>query len=260
MNWAEFFAKLCPRKPTDTCPEELATCRTDLKSADIQIANLANQLAALQPLQQQYDELMATAELLKHGPTPPDMTKVRWLPQAYIDQVMTAQLGTKYSQCSAKHFSESDYLVCSKEEMRRFIDYYAFFWMPNIKYVTQQWKKLDGSQVEIWMNDCDNYSDFFKGIPAINANWACFPWGQIWAQVQGIAMAGGHAFSTLICCDENYKETSIAGLKAYLLEPQMAGGGPWPATRPQVTGYELKELKEVGGFFEIVGTMWMVKL
>jgi len=275
VDWSKLLK--CPPRTDTQCQADLAAAKQELETCQdaedvltMKVSSLTTQISTLSTalmtktaeadsLQSERDELLKLSKLLTEGPDIPDMSKVRWLPQAYIDTILNLQMGTKYTLCPAKHFAESDYLVCSKEEMTRFIQYYAMFWMPHIKYVTQQWNKLDGSQVEIWMNDCDNYSDFFKGIPAINANWACFPWGQVWADVQGFTMAGGHAFNILICCDDTYKETSAVGLKAYLLEPQMAGGGPWPAARQQITSYELKELKEVAGFFEIKGTMWMVK-
>jgi hypothetical protein len=242
----------------------LGSTQAELKEANNAIAVLTQNLqechqgsgAELLAVIKERDELLKLSNLLTEGPDVPDQSKVRWLPLAYIDALLTTQLGTKYTQCTSKHYSEDNYVVCSKWDMEQFIQYYAMFWMPHIKYVTQQWKKLNGSQVEIWMNDCDNYSDFFKGLPAINPNWACFPWGQVWAEVEGW-MSGGHAFNILVCCDDTYNETSIAGLHAYLLEPQMAGGGLWPAARP--VGYVLRELKEVAGFFQIKGTMWMVK-
>jgi len=261
VDWAKLLK--CPPRQDTQCVADLAACNAQLTtSKDLSIL-LAGQLEDAKDLLaaalKQNDDLLKLSQLLTEGPEIPDMCKVRWLPQAYIDTVLATQLGTKYTLCPAKHFSELNYLVCSKEEMTRFIQYYAMFWMPHIKYVTQQWTKLDGSQVEIWMNDCDDFADFFSGINALNANWACFPWGQIWADVQGFAITGGHAFNILICCDDTYNEASTIGLKAYLLEPQVAGGGPWPAARPQITGYALRELEEVAGFFEIKGTMWMVK-
>jgi hypothetical protein len=169
-------------------------------------------------------------------------------------------MGAKYSACPAKHFTESDYLVCSLADMKQFIAYYAMFWMPHLKYTTQKWTKLDGSQVEIWMMDCDDFADFFQGIGALNANWACFPWGKIWAEVQGLFIAGGHAFNCFVACDDTYIEIGCNGLKAYILEPQMAGGGPWPASKAPVTGIEVRELTEVTGAFKIIGTIWMLEM
>jgi hypothetical protein len=185
---------------------------------------------------------------------------MRWVSQQQIDALLNIQMGAKYSACPAKHFTESDYLVCSLADMKQFITYYAMFWMPHLKYTTQMWTKLDGSQVEIWMMDCDDFADFFQGIGALNANWACFPWGKIWAEVQGLFIAGGHAFNCFVACDDTYIEIGCNGLKAYILEPQMAGGGPWPASKAPVTGIEVRELTEVTGAFEIIGTIWMLEM
>jgi hypothetical protein len=263
VDWGKLLR--CPPKQDTQCTTDLAACKVDLKAADDQLSIVQDEMnrveLTLAAALKERDELIKLSRLLTEGPEIPDRSKVRWTPQSYIHEVLAQQLGDKYNLCPAKHFSESDYLVTTAMEMKRFIDYYAMFWMPNIRYVTQQWKKLDGTQVEVWMNDCDDYADFFHGINALNANWACFPWGQVWADVQGFAMTGGHAFNIFICCDDNYNENSPVGLKAYLLEPQMAGGGGWPALgRQQVASYELRELKEVAGFFEINGAMWMVKL
>ena len=261
IDWLKLLK--CPLKQNSQCVADLAACKVDLKAADDQLVIVQDEMnkveLSLAASLKERDELLKLSKLLTEGPEIPDQSKVRWLPQSYIHEVLARQLGDKYNLCPAKHFSESDYLVTTAMEMKRFIDYYAMFWMPNIRYVTQQWKKLDGSQVEIWMNDCDNYSDFFKGLPAINPNWACFTWGQIWAQVAGPMLAGGHAFNFLLCRDDTYNEANSLGLKAYLLEPQMAQGGPWPARRSQIERYNLRELKEVAGGFEIQGTIWMVK-
>lgn len=211
-------------------------------------------------LQKEIDELKATANLMTEGPSTPDPATWKWLPQGFINEVMSRQLGVKYDQCPAKHFTESDYLVTTMMEMKRFIDYYAMFWMPHIKYITQEFKKKDGNSVLIYMNDCDNYANFLQGLPAINANWACFPWGKIWAEVQGVMMMGGHAFNCVIVDDGTYNETSSAGLKAYLLEPQAAGGGPWPAARAPIQNYTMRLFEEVSGLFEIQGTIWMFEV
>lgn len=273
----ELIKKLLNPQP-DTCQADLAKCNQDKVELNGKLADFGVKLAtsennlrtcgeqllaaqkALDPIKKERDDLLALSDLLVKGPPTPDPASLRWLPHNFIDETMTRQLGVKYSACTARHFSEADWVVTTVAEMKRFIDYYAMFWMKNIHYVTQEFTKLNGEKVTIWMNDCDNYSDFFKGLPAINPNWACFPWAQIWAEVQGILLAGGHAFNCFIAHDGTYNEASSNGLKAYLLEPQMAGGGPWPARRPEITGYEIKELREVAGLFEIKGTIWMFKI
>ena len=285
VDWGRILSSLsCPNKRLQQCLTDLGASNEQLGKAQEAITNLTGQLKdanvalavltanlqdcnidlgaaqqALAPLIKERDDLLALSKLLTEGPPSPDVSKMRWVSQGQIEALMSIQLGAKYVGCPTKLWSESDYLVCPLDEMKRFIAYYAMFWLPHLKYTTQMWKKLDGSEVEVWKMDCDDFADFFQGIAALNADWASFPWATIWAEVQGLFIAGGHAFNAFVACDNTYIENGVDGLKAYLLEPQLAGGGPWPAGKSSIEDYVVRELKEVSGAFEIKGTIWMAK-
>ena len=215
------------------------------------------------------DELLKLSKLLTEGPEIPDQSNVRWLQASYIQTCLYEAFPAQMQKVPLEMqlWSDSDYLVCPADQIQLFLDYYTMFWLPNIKpYTVTKWTKLDGTTVDIWALDCDDFSDFLQGIPALNPKWACFPWGIMWANVEGLFMAGGHAFNFVVCCDDNYTEespslTPTKGLKLYIIEPQQ--GQQWSVNTPAgmivktaITGYQLKEVK---GFFN-VKEIWMTKV
>jgi hypothetical protein len=70
-------------------------------------------------------------------------------------------------------------------------------------------------------------------------------------------MKGGHAFNVVICCDDTNKETSVTGLKGYILEPQQANG-TWPvAGGIQQVVFKDISIGEVSGY--PITDIYMVK-
>ena len=283
--------KGCPPKTETQCQTALAACKYDLAAKNIVVSAYFRQLTeankALATLTQQLqecqqassadllalikerDELLKLSKLLTEGPEIPDQSKVRWLQASYIQALLYESFPVPMQKLSIdlQLWSDSDYLVCPAASIQLFLDYYTMFWLPNIKpYTVIKWTKLDGTTVDIWALDCDDFSDFLQGIPALNPKWSCFPWGVMWGQVEGILLSGGHAFNWIVCCTDEYQEVSPSmtptkGLKLYIIEPQV--GQQWsvntPAgqiTKAEVTGYVLKE---PGAGFN-VKEIWMTKV
>jgi hypothetical protein len=291
MDWNNVLKVLCPNKALQECQDDLTQCEVDLskcnndklmldKQLDTETANyiaarderddykmlLENSNANIASLQKQYNDLTDLQKLLTEGPPIPDQGKVRWLQASYIEAVLSEGLGPAFDNLpfEKRFWSDSDYLVCPRESIQLFLDYYTMFWLPNINpYTVTKWTKLNGTTVDIWALDCDDFADFLKGLPAINPKWSCFPWGIMWGQVEGLFIAGGHAFDFVVCCTDEYKEespslTPTKGLKLYIIEPQ--AGQQWSVNTPvgmivraAITGYQLKEVK---GFFN-VKEVWM---
>ena len=200
---------------------------------------------------------------LNKGPEPPGEDKIRVLNASLLQTLLANVLGDKYTKCPAKHFSDTDYLVCPKEDVERWLEFFGKFWLPKIKpYRIVKWKKLDGTEVEIYAVDCDDFSDAFQGITAVYEKWAPFPWGEFWGLIEGPSMMGGHAFCWVVTCDESFDEKSVDGLKLHIIEPQWSeswvAGTEMMSHQKFVRVDELR-LAEMSPAYEIK-ELWMVKV
>lgn len=174
-------------------------------------------------------ELKDIIALMEDGPGAPK-DPLRVITLAQMVQLLDKTLGDHFRNCPGRMFSDADWLVATREDIQIYLDYYSMFWLPKIKpYTVVEWKKLDGSTVKVWQRDCDDFSDFFQGFPALHVDWTGLPWGTMWAQVEGW-IQGSHAFNFTVARNGDYKEQGIDGLYLYLIEPQ-GKNAMWVPTR-----------------------------
>jgi len=204
-----------------------------------------------------HNELSRVHSLMIEGPEPPPEADMRVLPSQIMQQLLLDRFGQIYTNAlsqGAIKLSDGDWLTAEESHLGRYLEYYTEYWLPRFgPYYVLTWKKLDGTEVEIWVRNCDDWADFLHGLPGLHHHfWSGLPWGLFWGKVIGLLMAGYHAFNWHVCWHGNYDETSITGLNLFLIEPQK--GKQWtvnmgmPVTVHEVVGLVPREVK---GFYTV---------
>lgn len=240
------------------CQLDLGDCQKKLGDITESYDELTEEFALVNVANSKLKGELAKLNLLKAGPEPPPESNLRTITGAQMNDLLAAKLGQKYLQ--APHFfSDDPWFVTTSAEIDRYNAFYKNVWLPILNpYTVVKWKALNGQVYDIATRDCDDFADHYQGITATYLGWSGIAWGNIWAVVKGLFMAGAHAFNFVPTYRDVYNEVGINGLDLWLIEPQSSGGWTVAGRRGDLTavveGYELKPL-EVMGLYNIESVM-----
>lgn len=220
--------------------------------------SLGNAMDRIGELEDHVSDLNGIVSLMEDGPGEPQ-GPLRVLSRDLINSKLTEVFGPVYQECQIRLFSDGDWVVPPRSDMSFYLDYFTMFWLPKLKpYTVIEVTRLDGTVVQIWARDCDDYADFLQGIPTMHLAWTPMPWGQFWGDVQGI-VTGTHAFNWFITCTEEFDEVSINGLELWMIEPQRGQG--WTVeSAPGVTVYPVVGFIARPMSMFTVERIWMCKV
>ena len=217
------FCDLYYKERLKQCNENLTVCEKNNEVLRLKISDLEKKL------KDKDSDSTAIVELMEKGPGPPKKPVCVLTGNLMIEKV-TRVFGDIYLDCPSKLWSDSDWLLGQIEDVQLYLDYYSMFWLPKIRpYTILDWTMLDGTTKRIWVRDCDDFTDFLVGINVLHLPWCGFPWGMMWADVDGW-IDGYHAFGWTIAANSSFNEKSINGLDLYLIEPQ-GKNSYWVPTR-----------------------------